>query len=147
MEIGLVLILALLSGGITWVRTESVIHPEPVFNDLPEHPGMSIRENTPPDFPERDPKNIMLSEAREWFGKIFEFEGAPLERRFALLRLIATAQSLDYEALEETFGVSRKTLKRDLTALKNLNLITFTGAPKTGRYILTSYGRYTWQTL
>jgi len=147
MEVGLVLMLALITGGITWARTGTAMHPEPVFNDFPEHSPVVTEAVPPTVFPEKNPKDTPRTDARQWFGKIFEFEGAPLERRFAMLRLIATDQSLDYDALESTFDVSRKTLKRDLKALKDMNLITFTGAPKTGRYVFTSYGRYTWQTL
>lgn len=43
--------------------------------------------------------------------------------------------------IEKLFNVSRATAERDLSILKDLGLISFVGAPKTGRYVLTEKGK------
>jgi len=74
------------------------------------------------------------------FGEKYELRGDQLDRKIAILKQIVAGKHLDYEGLKERFQVSQKTLKRDLAALKNLGLITFTGAPKTGKYQMTGEG-------
>jgi ATP-dependent DNA helicase RecG len=43
--------------------------------------------------------------------------------------------------VEKLFNISTATAERDLMILKNLGLIIFKGAPKTGKYILTDKGK------
>jgi ATP-dependent DNA helicase RecG len=43
--------------------------------------------------------------------------------------------------VEKLFNISTATAERDLMILKNLGLIIFRGAPKTGKYILTDKGK------
>ncbi len=76
----------------------------------------------------------------ERFGEEFGLIGDPLERKIAILDQVVKGQTLDYDMLEDRFDVSHKTIKRDLKALKEMALITFVGAPKTGKYVLTQHG-------
>jgi len=147
MEVGLVLMLALITGAIIWLRNDAALTPSHVLNEAPDAPAVSHNKFLQEAFPAGGVTGSRKTESKQWFGKIFELSGAPLDRRYTILRHIAADQPLNYDQLEDTFEVSRKTIKRDLKALKDLNLITFTGAPKTGKYIFTEYGRITWQTL
>jgi len=78
---------------------------------------------------------------KDGFGKEFDYTGEQLERKITLLEQIVRGDPIDYESIQESFDVSRKTIKRDLKALKEDNLIVFEGAPKTGKYVLTKEGK------
>ncbi|MEJ2051133.1 MAG: HTH domain-containing protein [Calditrichota bacterium] len=146
MEVGLVLMLALITGGIAWLRMDAVLTPNRNWGPPPKSstvsPEMKLQA-----VKGGDTAGSRQQQSMEWFGKIFNFTGEPLDRRYTILNLIASDQSLDYRYLEDKFDISRRTIKRDLQVLKDLKLITFTGAPKTGKYTFTEFGRSTWQAL
>jgi len=52
------------------------------------------------------------------------------------VRNIVISRVLHELGLMEQWGVSEKTAKRDIAALRKKELIVFVGAPKTGRYQL-----------
>lgn len=43
--------------------------------------------------------------------------------------------------LKQRFTISRETAQRDMAVLRNAGVVTFEGAPKTGRYVLTQEGK------
>lgn len=43
--------------------------------------------------------------------------------------------------MEQVFSISKATAERDLSILKRLDIVTFKGTPKTGKYVLTKRGR------
>lgn len=52
--------------------------------------------------------------------------------------------SANLSTLMRVFKVSRTTTQRDMANLKRLDLVTFEGAPKTGRYVLTQEEEYSY---
>ncbi len=70
----------------------------------------------------------------------YDLRGQQIDRVFFLLQDISKGKSLDYDKFEKKFDVSTKTIKRDLKKLKELGLIVFQGAPKTGKYVMTPAG-------
>ncbi|HKJ67484.1 MAG TPA: ATP-binding protein [bacterium] len=106
----------------------------------PSTPAPPRRKKPAPEAAPPEPSTTR-SDFSERFGEKFGLTGEPLERKIAILDQVIKGQSLDYDAIEGHFDVSHKTIKRDLKALKDLDLIEFVGAPKTGKYVLTEHGR------
>ncbi|MCX6844942.1 MAG: hypothetical protein NTX53_21995 [candidate division WOR-3 bacterium] len=72
------------------------------------------------------------------FGRVTSVRQARLLR---LLRLLHESGGLSAPGLAHRADVARRTLERDLALLSKLELIRFTGPPKTGTYVLTEKGR------
>ncbi|MEJ2050819.1 MAG: ATP-binding protein [Calditrichota bacterium] len=111
----------------------------------PSHEKQPVLQNIdPPDNDSGSQEGLSPDDLgdgfRHLFGEKYSLQGDPLDRKIAILQQVVAEEHLDYEGLKARFQVSQKTLKRDLTALKNLDLIVFTGAPKTGKYELTTEG-------
>ncbi len=98
------------------------------------------REKTAPEG-KLSVSKLKTKQFKEQFGEKFGYTGEPLDRKIAILEQIIREDPIDYDALQESFDVSKKTVKRDLKSLKEDNLIIFEGSPKTGKYILTTSGR------
>jgi len=110
-------------------------------------PADQVAPDVPESEPSAEPATLQqvtpgdLDKAfRHLFGEKYELRGDQLDRKVDILQQVVAGKHLDYDVLKERYGVSQKTLKRDLTALKKQDLITFTGAPKTGKYVLTDEG-------
>ena len=57
------------------------------------------------------------------------------------LRLIVQLQGVTINDLKEMFKIERATAQRDMALLREAGLVSFKGAPKTGRYVLTDDAR------
>jgi ATP-dependent DNA helicase RecG len=106
-----------------------------------EKPVREEPEKRPPE--KTAPANVFDSDLKENLAEKFNFRGQQLERVFALLKDIFRGKALDYDKFEKKFDVSTKTIKRDIKKLKDLDMVTFEGAPKTGKYVMTPEGTNT----
>jgi ATP-dependent DNA helicase RecG len=96
-------------------------HPEPEWQELGScvrvifrsHPEISTHE------PVNEPVNELVNERQKWF--------------LAELRRNVPVKAED---IVQRWGISFATAKRDLSGLRKLGLIEFTGAAKTGSYRL-----------
>lgn len=59
-----------------------------------------------------------------------------------ILDAIYHENSLSGHQLENVLGMTRATAKRSLALLKTSNLVIFSGAPKTGKYLLTEQAKH-----
>ncbi|MBD3275721.1 MAG: hypothetical protein GF372_10435 [Candidatus Marinimicrobia bacterium] len=103
-----------------------------------EKPVREEPEKRPPE--KTAPANVFDSDLKENLADKFNFRGQQLDRVFALLKDIFRGKALDYDKFEKKFDVSTKTIKRDIKKLKDLDMIAFEGAPKTGTYVMTQEG-------
>ena len=107
-----------------------------------------VREEPKERVPEKAAPEKKFDESlKENLAEKFKFRGQQLDRVFALLKDISGGKVLDYDKFEKKFDVSTKTIKRDIKKLKDLDMITFEGAPKTGKYVVTPQGTDTIQEL
>lgn len=67
-------------------------------------------------------------------------EGVKLRLSKELIEIHAR-KSITRRDIEKLFNVSTATAERDIAMLKDVNLIRFEGAPKTGKYVLTEKGK------
>jgi ATP-dependent DNA helicase RecG len=67
-------------------------------------------------------------------------EGVKLRLSKELIKIHAR-ESITRRDIEKLFNVSTATAERDIAMLKDVNLIRFEGAPKTGKYVLTEKGK------
>lgn len=86
------------------------------------------------------PEKKFDPDLKENLAEKFNFRGQQLDRVFALLKDITRGKALDYDKFEKKFDVSTKTIKRDIKKLKDLDMVSFEGAPKTGKYVMTPEG-------
>jgi len=63
---------------------------------------------------------------------------ARLEKEIEYLLVHEHIRRID---MEQNFSISTATAERDLSILKRLDIVTFEGTPKTGKYVLTEKGR------
>jgi len=86
----------------------------------PSHNG-DDPENVPDDDPINDPETaanvVGLNDRQRW-----------------ILRRLIHRQRISLAEVRRRFGVSEKTVKRDIAALKGRGLIRFVGSPRTGTY-------------
>jgi ATP-dependent DNA helicase RecG len=75
------------------------------------------------------------------FGEQFGVKGARLERVVKILETLHKGESLAAVQISKMFHVSTRTIEKDIKLLRENELITFMGAPKTGRYELTTRGK------
>lgn len=117
---------------------------------LPEEAQVEkpVREKPEKSAPEKAaPKKAFDAHLKENLAEKFNFRGQQLDRVFSLLKDISGGKVLDYDKFEKKFDVSTKTIKRDIKKLKDLDIVTFEGAPKTGKYVMTPEGIETIQDL
>lgn len=67
-------------------------------------------------------------------------EGVKLRLSKEMIEIHAR-KSITRRDIEKLFNVSTATAERDIAMLKDVNLIRFEGAPKTGKYVLTEKGK------
>jgi len=97
-------------------------YPEPEWQELASCVRVTFRPH--PDVPVNVPVNVPV-------------EGAALnDRQQWFLEQLSLGRSVKAVDIEVQWGVSEKTAKRDIAALRKRDLIVFIGAPKTGRYQL-----------
>ena len=81
---------------------------------------------------------------RETIGEtINETVNETVKKHLALiLDVIYHENSLSGPQLENILGMTRATAKRSLALMKTSNLVIFSGAPKTGKYLLTEQAKH-----
>lgn len=127
MHAGVLIIMSLLLGTVMWLKmmdSAAVVEADTSsqadeFSDEPE---------------------TLADTFTERFKAMSGCTGEQLHRKVAILKQVADGYHLDYENLEAEFKVSHKTIKRDIQALREWNIIEFTGSPRTGYYVFTNYG-------
>ncbi len=93
-------------------------YPEPEWQELASCVRVIFRPH--PDVPVNVPvEGAALNDRQQWF-----------------LEQLSLGRSVKATDIEAQWGVSVKTAKRDIAALRKRELIVFVGAPKTGRYQL-----------
>jgi len=97
-------------------------YPEPEWQELASCVRVIFRPH--PDVPVNVPVNVPVADA------------ALNERQQWFLEQLSVGRSVKAVDIEAQWGVVEKTAKRDISALKKMDLIVFVGAPKTGRYQL-----------
>jgi hypothetical protein len=131
MHAGALVIMSLLMGTVMWLKMmDSTAVPE-------TESGPQIEDQ--PEATDEEPESL-ADTFTERFQAMSGCTGEQLHRKVAILQQVSDGYQLDYENLESHFEVSHKTIKRDIQALREWNLIEFTGAPKNGYYIFTKYG-------
>jgi ATP-dependent DNA helicase RecG len=75
-------------------------------------------------------------------GKIFAGSSqTEIERLMKIMVLLNEKEKQNTSQLADLFHIAKRTLERDLAVLKKKRLIHFTGAPRTGGYVLTKKGK------
>jgi predicted HTH transcriptional regulator len=64
------------------------------------------------------------------------------DRQRWFLEQVGKGANVKAQAIAERFGVAVRTAERDITALRDAELVAFVGAPKTGRYVLLEHRRF-----
>jgi len=75
------------------------------------------------------------------FGVNFGVKGKRLERLVKILETLYKGEALVDTKIAQRFQVSLRTVESDIKFLRENRIITFVGAPKTGRYELTAKGK------
>jgi ATP-dependent DNA helicase RecG len=75
------------------------------------------------------------------FGIKFGIKGKKLERTERILRTLHSGSNISVVGLADIFGVTTRVIEKDIELLKNIGLIKFEGARKTGKYVLTEKGK------
>ena len=75
------------------------------------------------------------------FGVNFGVKGKRLERLIKILETLYKGEALVDTQIAQRFQVSIRTVESDIKFLRDNGIITFVGAPKTGRYELTTRGK------
>lgn len=75
------------------------------------------------------------------FGLKFGVKGKRLSRMVTMFEVLRRGEILIDVQIAETFDVSERTIDNDIRFLRDLELIEFIGAKKTGRYVLTEKGK------
>lgn len=75
------------------------------------------------------------------FGLKFGVKGKRLSRMVKMFEVLRRGEILIDVQIAETFEVSERTIDNDIRFLRDLELIEFIGAKKTGRYVLTEKGK------
>lgn len=131
MHAGALVIMSLLMGTVMWLKMID-------STAVAETDSRQSMEDKPK--PVNEESESLADTFTERFQAMSGCSGEQLHRKVAILQQVADGYQLDYENLESHFDVSHKTIKRDIQALREWNLIEFTGAPKNGYYIFTKYG-------
>ena len=81
------------------------------------------------------------------FGIKFGVKGARLHRMIEILLSLNENRLIDLSELALSYGLSKRTIEKDISFLRKEDFIVFLGPPKTGRYVLTDEGKKLFEAL